>query len=300
MSNIRSQNGILLILVGIFLLFVSSFQLFAQKNHLQLNTEENSIQEQEQSNKMKDLSKKQKLSMLFQMGSESYEKGLYEEAEQYFLQALQVSPQNVAVLTNLGLIKYQKKEKGYAVAFWRKSIAIDPHFETAQQALSHSLKELSPLPSTQVYFHWEKFRKSFLVQIPFSFYMSCCLITFLLAMMLLISYWSQRRRAKLKYSMPSPFPLKILFLFFVAFVSFSLASMQTLDQLQTRATIIEERVPAHLAPSLQQPELFFLFAGGEVLVKKNTENWVQVQSSQGMVGWVPRKALFYTSGSSIW
>ena len=313
MSTAKNDNSFLIILIGTLLIFISSLHTFAEKSSSQSTTPpslkqapaQHQDQEQyhwgqEQAEMIRKLSKEQKLSNFFRAGSEAYEKGFYEKAEQFFLQALETSPQNAAILTNLGLVKYRKRERGHAVGLWRKALTMDPHFEPARQALSYSLKELPALPSSPIHSRWEKFRKLFLIQMPFSFYMSCCLISFLLASIPLIRYWSQKRRSKLQHFIPASFPLKSPFLFFISFVSFALASMQTLDQLQTRATIIKERVPAYLAPSLQQPELFFLFAGGEVLVKKNAENWVQVQSAQGMTGWVPRKFLFYTSGSSVW
>ena len=299
-SHIKFQNDILLILVGFFLLFVSATQIFAQKNTSQFNQQNTIRQAQEQEEMIRNLSREQKLSTLFQIGTEAYEKSLYEEAEQSFLRALEVSPQNTAILTNLGLVKYQKKENGHAVALWRKALVIDPHFQPAHQALSYSLQHLSPLPSSSIHSGWEKFRLFFLVQVPFSFYMSGCLVAFFMAILFLIPYWKQKYASKRYYLNPPIFPWKIPIFLFIALMGFAFASMKTLDQMQTRATVIEERVPVYLAPSLQQPELFFLFAGGEVLVKKNAESWVQVQSSQGMTGWVPRKFLFYTSGSSIW
>ena len=62
-------------------------------------------------------------------------KGMLEDAYMTSQKAIELNPSNPRGYTNLGLIYYQRGDKGRAKSLWQKALALDPDFPDAQRAL---------------------------------------------------------------------------------------------------------------------------------------------------------------------
>src|SRR4051812_36901133 len=77
----------------------------------------------------------------FQAGILAFQNKNYPEAQAHFNSFLKETPSNAAALTNLGLTAFQLGQKAWAVAYFRKALAVSPGFTTARQGLKFVLAQ---------------------------------------------------------------------------------------------------------------------------------------------------------------
>lgn len=218
----------------------------------------------------------------FQAGITAYQGKDYQKALSLFQEALNLSPQNVALLTNLGLTYYQLGQKGYSLAYFRKALHFDPGQKTAQAGLQFVT---STLPIKEIPHQielYENLRSWFLE--------STSLLSYILLTALLLgasgwtylSYVQAQKQGAESNSQILTFGLGVLLL-----ASLALTTLKVYDLQQTRGTIVVEKVSVQTAPGENQATVFDLHEGLEVLTLQKHEQWVLVSYPGGLSGWIP-------------
>lgn len=236
----------------------------------------------------------------FEAGVASYQAKKYEDARQAFSFALEKEPSNVQALTNLALVQFQLGQKGWAVALLRKAHDLNPDFSTPKASLDFILPQLDVKEIPHEIQMWESIRSHFVVPFSLSGFLALTALCLFATGWLWLQYIGKRREA-FREEKPLPaFPLipTIITLFFICVLALTL--MKVVDQKMPRATIVSEKVTVYSAPGDQSVALFDLFAGLEVVIGQQNENWVQVTYPGALTGWVPKSSLFQTSGRAAW
>ena len=218
-------------------------------------------------------------------GVQAYEKKDWGEAERLFQESLQSQPRNVLTLYNLGLVAYQQQNQGEALAFWRRALSLRPRFAEAQEAITFTLKQM-PQADLKQEGLGEKYLKKIVHGLPITQLLFLCAFFIICSGSFLLKYWGHRKRAFSMEVSTLPFPvvggvLSILCLFFI-----SLVVVKGMGQLQERATIVVPQVQLRLSPTSDSLVIGEVWEGTEVVIQKKSENWTQIVTPSGLVGWM--------------
>ncbi len=244
----------------------------------------------------------------FQRGVQAYQKQDYKQAVDSFTKALAEAshssgngssnssvngevPKSVTLLTNLGLAQFKLGNKGYALAYLRQALSLDPGFPIAQSALTHILAQAQVKEIPHRIEAYEMIREKLLEPVNILSYFFLSALFLLTGGWILISYLGQRKRASQQELGEPPFPVigSILLVCFVAATGLSI--LKLLDSTKIRGTIVEPKVAVQAAPGENQAVLFDLFEGIEVILRRKQDGWVQVSYPGGMTGWIPEKSI---------
>jgi tetratricopeptide (TPR) repeat protein len=234
----------------------------------------------------------------FNLGTKSYQEKRYDEAVQYFKNALELEPESAAVLTDLGLTYYQLQKKGLAIAYFRKALFIDPSLPTASAALKFALSQLEVKEIPHQIEAYEKLRSNVLNSISLGALHLLTALFLFTSGFLWLRFWGRRRKALDTDEAPPPIPAIGILLALGFLASLTLTLLKIYDLSIPRATIIADKVNAQMAPGDGQNSLFELYAGFEVLLNNTAPGWTQVSYPGGLTGWVKNDSLMLTSGQN--
>jgi tetratricopeptide (TPR) repeat protein len=236
----------------------------------------------------------------FQSGLLAYQNKNYQQAMTDFEESLKSSPSNAAALTNLGLAAFQLGKKAWAIAYFRKALALSPGLTTAQQGLDFALSQTDIKEIPHQIETYELVREKLLEPVSeFSYFWILAFLMFLFGWSLL-QYLGRRKKA-LQEDTPAPtFPWISVVSGFFSVVFLMLGLMKVYDLQIPRATVVEEKVAAQSAPGENQLNLFDLYGGFEVIVRNHSGDWVQVTYPGALTGWIKKNSLYVTSGGSPW
>lgn len=240
----------------------------------------------------------------FKQGVELYQNKKFSESTERFRQALEFQPLNVSGLTNLAIAEFEAGHKPIAVALLRKALAIDPEFSTPEAALKFILSQLEVREIPHEIQLRETLRTQFLAPVSWSAYLSMTFIFLVSGGWLLIGYLGGRRRAIKNENPLPPFPsIGVIFLVGFLLTSF-LSAAKFIDYQVPRGTIVADKITVMSAPDLKSVSLFDLYGGHEVILEKldssTKDEWVQVTYPGALSGWVPKSAVYPTSGKGLW
>lgn len=229
---------------------------------------------------------------LFQKSLAAYQNKQFDEARDGFLNLIANGHASASLFHNLALTYFQLDQKPYAMAFWRKALAFDPSFRPAQ--VGRKMMETKFSMSS-----WEKDTFSLWLRRTMegvSFYELSWLIAFLIggSGWIWIRYLAARKIA-IEDEQPKPaFPA--LAAVFATLFALTLGLMGIKFQvLQTKhATVLQPKISVRSLPADDGVGLFELSGGGEVVVRRTEQDWLQVQSSDGATGWVKKSEVLVT------
>lgn len=235
----------------------------------------------------------------YQRGLKSFQEKNYSEARAQFHAAWESEPDNPFVLYNWGLSEFQLGNKGMALAAWRKALFLSPSLSLAETAIEFLMTTTSLGHNSRSQGYWELIRQKVLSKISANqaFFMS---LIFLLGFgWIAIKYFGQRKFAiDEELPLPStPWMGIALFLFFL--LAQTTAALKIYDYFSPRATVISQTVTVKSAPSAESSNLFEIYEGSEVLLKRKTPEWSQVKYPGGLTGWVQNQNIFHTSGREL-
>lgn len=236
----------------------------------------------------------------FKDGVTSYEAKKYPEARLAFSRALEFNSESLNTLVNLALAEFNLGEKGLAVALLRKAVDIDPNFSTSQAALNFILPQLDVKEIPHEIQWSETLRDSVLVPVSLNTYLGLTALFLFAAGWLGFQYIGRRKRALKEETALPGFPV-VAALALVGFLSFGFLTVyKTWDHQVPRGTVVTQKIAVLSAPDAQSPALFDLYSGLEVIVHQTQGDWAQVTYPGALSGWIPKGAVFLTSGKKLW
>jgi tetratricopeptide (TPR) repeat protein len=233
---------------------------------------------------------------LFEKGLEAYQKRQFSEAREDFQKVLDQNSANprVNVLHNLALAEYQLDQKPLALANWRKALSLRPDFKPARvgrDLLESQSSAMRPFERDSLAL-WQRRTLE-----HFSLYQILWLEALLLGLVgsIGIRYFSERRAA-LDGQLPLPsFPALGAALALALLLTSGVIGLKLKEMFTTRATVIAGKASVRSLPADDGVSLFELSGGTELLVHRITDGWLQVQSSDGLTGWVKGSEAMITS-----
>ncbi len=236
----------------------------------------------------------------FSQGVAAYTQADYAKASEFFLKALDENPQSSEVLTNLGLTEYKLGHIGSSLGFLRKALGISPYNSTAFEALKFATAQSHIKEIAHHSDFFEDLRRGFLLWIPFEGYLLLTAMLLLFSGWIWLGFWGRRKITQENEEAPPAFPFIGLFLSALCVLSVCLTLSKFIELSQVRATVLEDRVSAKLGPGDDQPVLFDLYEGIEVIQLRDDKDWAQVKYPGGLTGWVAKKSIMITSQRAPW
>lgn len=235
------------------------------------------------------------LTSAFQNGLAAFQKQDFKTARLWFRECLAKDPQQIVAWYDLGLTEAKLGNAGLAMAFWRKALALSPHFQSALHALAYTKAHLDKSDIPHEVETWESLHSDVLTQASAStFSLITCALLFM-AGWFALSYIGKRRRAILDEKPLPAFPLAAVIATALFVVSTITSVCKFIDDTDLRATIVAKKVSALALPDTASTSLFDLYEGLEVIVRQQNKSWVQVTYPGGATGWIPRDSLFTMS-----
>lgn len=235
---------------------------------------------------------------LFQKGLAAYQNKQFTEARDFFNQVLAEGVESASLYHDLALTHFQMDQKPYAMAYWRKALAVDPDFPLALAGRQYMETKFNMRP-------WEKDSAALWIRRTMD-WVSYYQLLWVLAVLIGVTGWLwigyiAARKVALEDEQPKPaFPtlattLSTVFLAVIFLIGYKAKLSRTV-----RATIVLDKVQARSLPSDDGVGLFDLNGGSEVIVRRNNGDWLQVQNSDGASGWVKRtEALEAVQGAKL-
>ncbi len=234
----------------------------------------------------------------FGRGTKSYQDKKFENAIFNFEKALELHPESVTVLTDLGLSYFQIQKKGLSIAMFRRALYLDPSQTVAEAALRFVLSQLEIKEIPHQIETYERLRSSVLNAVSVNSFQLLTVLLLFTSGFIWLRHLGRRRKAfELELSPPSA-PLIGWLLPIALALSFFATILKIYDLSVPRATIIADKVSAQTAPGDGQSGLFELYAGFEVIVRNASNDWIQVSYPGGLTGWVKKDSLMSTSSKN--
>lgn len=234
-------------------------------------------------------------SAAFAQGIAAFRKNDFATARTAFRASLAKDPSQVAAWFNLGVSEQRLGNKGAAMAYLRKALALMPGFQPARDALAYTRKTLDKSDIPHDVETWESLRNTVLVSASIHQFSLLTLILFFLTAWLALIYVGQRRRARLDEKPMPAFPIlaSVTGALFASCLALSICKL--IDDQDVRGTVLTKKIEARALPDTTSTTLFELYEGLEVIVQQSRQGWVQVTYPGGATGWIPRAALFTTA-----
>ncbi len=233
----------------------------------------------------------------FQEAMAAYKKQDFEGAKRQLTDFIQNTPSSEAYF-DLGLVYFETKQLGPAIAHWRKALSLDSHNQGARDSLRSVQKKVEHPELSRQSDSFEILREQVLDQMKIEHIFLLTAFLFTASAWLLINYIGERKKSR-EQELPSPrLPWVGGFLFLLFVVSVSLSAAKFYDIAQTRATVLPPKIEVLSAPDAASTALFDLFEGLEVIVQDSQGDFYQVTFPGGMTGWTLKKNLMITSGSA--
>ena len=178
---------------------------------------------------------------------------------------------------------YKLGDLGKAILNYERSLKLDPHFESAKENLNFLYSQTTDKIEPIEHFFFHEWLIMLGNQLTSNQWAILSIITFILALILLLLYLFSKIRLLRKMA------------FFIGIFSFllSVSSMsyafviKNNNEHHPSAIIMVGSASVKSAPDNSGTELFVLHEGSKVLIKSRVGKWVEVKIADGNVGWLP-------------
>lgn len=233
-------------------------------------------------------------------GVRLYQEQRYVDAAEKFSNANQATPDNVNTLYNWGLSSYKIDNKGLALALWRRALFIDPEFSPVVDAIRFARTNMPDDVFKKSDDPIENLKSGLLRRLSLNKIFLLNTLLLLFSGWLLIKYFGKYKMA-MEDDEPLPhFPTMGAFFSFLFILSLGLGGLKLITQNEIRATVITKSIDLRTGPAEDSNTVYSLLEGYEVIVENSQNDWTLVTYPGGMTGWIPKSALFISSGSRIW
>lgn len=196
-------------------------------------------------------------------------------------------PTDSHLLYDLGRVHYEKKDYAKALAYFRRSLQVNPWETSATEGIlaAETALDLRALPQDLQLL--ESLHKFVFQSTPWELFLLLLCIAWVLLLWFFLG-WLQKRRNKALTTFSNIF---LGGLFFLSFSLSILGYFKYKDLRIQRATVLASRVNALTFPGKDQLIVYSLQQGHEVIVLKQEEDWIFVQYPGRAAGWIPKDAV---------
>lgn len=231
------------------------------------------------------------LQVLFDEGSKAFEQKDFAKASEAFTKALDLQPNNLTLLVNLGLSKFELGQKIESYVLFKKAEHLDPKSEAVQQGLAF-LKNQVQIQEVPRNIEFYEQARQYLIK-PFQISTP---LTFLWVLMLvfgtyMIRYLSNKKKAFLAGEDPKPFGVAAWLSFVLLLVSVFWLGFFQWDSQISRGFVKLETLSLRSAPESNSPTVMQLSGGLEVKILRKTDEWLQIQYPGSFSGWVEKQSV---------
>lgn len=224
-------------------------------------------------------------SLLFGSGLNSaelfYQNNQFKDALDAYQTYLNEQPESFNILYNIGNCYFKLNQFGYAIAYYKKALQLDPSNDDALNNLNLSRRSLLVSPSTENGLSTNVF--NWIDSISLTAVYSVVMIV-LLVFNGAVFYTLKIRKTELVVNI-------IYTTLVLLIVSGSFLTYKFKLSTQQEAVIISKKISVHEGPSTNLPQLFFLHEGRELIIKKEVQQWSEIELDNGFQGWVERSHL---------
>ncbi len=220
---------------------------------------------------------------LFTEGNRLYQSEQYDLALEKYLGIIDLGYENGELLYNIGNTYFKMGELGFSVLYYEKAKRLLPEDEDLLTNLevvnSLLVDKITPIPSVFYVKYWNKFRNS----MPVSAWKSIFFAVFWVIAVCVSIFFFNRNL----------FVRKILRLVLITFSTAAVLiilvfiSSAILDKPGQNGVIMDPEVRAYASPTETGTELFIIHEGTKVHIKRQLDDWLEVDLADGKVGWIP-------------
>ncbi|MCP4728352.1 MAG: tetratricopeptide repeat protein [bacterium] len=220
---------------------------------------------------------------LFADGNRFYQNEQYELALENYTGILDQGYENGELFYNIGNTYFKLGELGYAVLYYEKAKRLTPEDEdllTNLEVVNNLLVDkITPIPDVFYVKYWNKFRNSLSIAAWKTLFFAAFWI---IAGCVSILFFSRNQfiRKTVKWTLISFSAASILILFIFI-------SNVILDKPGQNGVVMDIEVRAYASPTETGTELFIIHEGTKVHIKRQLEDWLEVDLADGKVGWIP-------------
>jgi tetratricopeptide (TPR) repeat protein len=190
---------------------------------------------------------------------------------------------NGELLYNMGNTYFKLGELGYAVLCYERAKRFMPEDDdllTNLEVVNNMLVDkITPIPEVFYVKYWNKLRNSLSITVWKNlFFAFLWIIAACISVLFFVRRQTIRKAAKWIMISISAAAVIIVFVF---------ASSIVLDKPGQNGIVMDIEVRAYASPTETGTELFIIHEGTKVHIKRQLEDWLEVNLADGKVGWIP-------------
>lgn len=216
---------------------------------------------------------------LFLKANQSYTKGNFAQAAEYYQQIIMLGFESPELYLNLGNSYFREQDYGRARLYYEKAKKLDPYLigldENLELIQTFLVDKITVLPQIEVKnntINWLRFYNSW-ISFSVIFIFSC------LSGGLVIKYFKIKLQGKQRY-------LFITILSITLLLQVGVFSYLFLDYSTESAVVTQNRVDVKSEPDNSGTTIFTLHLATKVLIKNRYEGWYFIQLENGNTGWL--------------
>ena len=236
----------------------------------------------------------------FQAGVEQFQKSQFDEARKSFSDCLGSSQYRLSCLYNLGNTAYKQQRFGEALAYYRLMLNEDPGNRDAKAnaQLAFSALKVKSLPGPVN--SYEIYRSTVLNVASIDAFLAATFISLLILGLSAVRFSkkvAESRASEEERPKPSAFNWVSLGIFIICLFT---TATKLYDLTIDRGTIVSSKTEVKSGPGESNATIFEISEGLEVLILTAHNDWFQVNYPGGLTGWIPKKDLVITNGTTRW
>jgi tetratricopeptide (TPR) repeat protein len=226
---------------------------------------------------------------LLTKANQEYDKGLFNEAIQTYLQIIENNVESSQVYYNLGNAYFKTKNLTSAILYYERAKKLNPNDEdilyNLRVANSRIVDKIESVP--QMFF--KRWRNQFYNAFSVNNWTKVAIVLFVLTLLFSAIYLlAQSRHIK-----------KLFFIFGIIFMLLSISSYFVSYQKyyysinHKEAILFEPTITVKSSPNQNSVDLFVIHEGTKLYVLDQVGDWIEIRIANGSIGWLQKKLVKY-------
>tara|TARA_B100000424_G_C22836060_1_gene446362 strand:+ start:34 stop:768 length:735 start_codon:yes stop_codon:yes gene_type:complete len=208
-----------------------------------------------------------------------YQNNDFSSALEKYQHYLEENPDSFNILYNIGNCYFKLQQYGKAIVYYKRALQLNPKDTDALKNLELTRQFLTVSIDDSDHFSIDFFQRLDVLSLNQLY------VLFMILFVLLNTVVYFRLKGK-KSEFLSNIMYSLLVLVTISGFVFYVKYMQLT---QSEGVVVTKKVAVHSGPSLSLPELFFVHEGHEFIIKKELQDWVEIELKNGFQGWIGKK-----------